>query len=129
MSIANFIRNRCPSSKLRGKTPYEIKFGHPPDVTDFQKFGAEVYVLNNAPNKEKFDIRGIKGTFLGHDECSKAYRIWIPEERKVRIIGDVKFVAEIDEKPKSEDPEPSSHESEDDQDSFDIPIMRADQNV
>ena len=54
VNTANYIRNRSPTSKLNGRTPYEVWFGKPPDVGDFQRFWCEVYVLDRSPGKGKY---------------------------------------------------------------------------
>ena len=92
INTANYIRNRCPSSSLNGKTPFEAWTGKQPDVSHFRSFGQNVYVLNRDPRKGKFDDRSKKGIFLGYSEVSKAYRVWISDERRVDISRDIKFL-------------------------------------
>jgi hypothetical protein len=43
----------------------------------------------------KLDPSGIKGTFLGYSESSKAYRIYIPGQRQIEVSKDVIFEEEI----------------------------------
>jgi hypothetical protein len=45
-----------------------------------------------SPGKGKLTCRSKEGIVVGYSEESKAYRIWIPEERKVEISRDVKFM-------------------------------------
>jgi len=75
INTANYIRNRCPSSSLDGKTAFEKWTGKVPDVSHFMEFGCEVYILNRDPTKGKFDPRSKKGIFLGYSEQSKAYHV------------------------------------------------------
>ncbi|KMQ87616.1 retrovirus-related pol polyprotein from transposon tnt 1-94 [Lasius niger] len=82
INTANYIRNRCPTSSLNGKTPYKKWTGNVPDVGYFQKFGCLVYSLDREPNKGKFQSRSRKGIFMGYTERSKAYRIWIPDKHE-----------------------------------------------
>jgi len=89
---ANFIRNRCSSKSLDSKTPYEMWHGKRPRMDFFREFGCKVYVLDRISHKEKFDSKTKSGIFLGYSDQSKGYRIWIPEERKVEIARDVKFM-------------------------------------
>lgn len=91
INTANYIRNRCPTSSLGGKTPFERWTGKPPDVGYFQEFGCRVYSLIREPNKEKFGSRSRKGIFVGYAENSKAFRIWIPDEHRIDISRDVEF--------------------------------------
>ena len=92
INTANYIRNRCPTNSLNGKTPFEMWTGKIPYVGYFREFGCPVYSLNREPNKKKFEERSKKGIFIGYDEKSKAYRIWLPKERRIDISRDVKFL-------------------------------------
>lgn len=94
VKTANYIRNRCPSQSLKEGTPYEKRTGRRPNLHFLQVFGCKAFVLNKAPGKGKFDARAIRGRFVGYSEISKAFRIWIPSEKKIRISRDVKFVDE-----------------------------------
>lgn len=40
VNTANYIRNRSPTSKLKGRTPHKELFGKPPDVSIFRRFGS-----------------------------------------------------------------------------------------
>jgi len=50
--------------------------------------------LNKNPNKDKFESRAIQSTFIGYAD-SYGYRIWIPDDRKVIVARDVKFLEEF----------------------------------
>lgn len=89
---ANYIRNRCPTRKLEGRTPFEARHGKAPDVTGFKKFGEEVYCLDRSRKTDKFEPRSRKGVFLGYSEECKAHRVWIPEDRRVQVTRDIKFL-------------------------------------
>lgn len=93
VSTANYIRNRCPSKSVNGKTPYEMWTGEKPDVSHFHVFGENVMFLDRRPGKGKFDARSKAGIFLGYAEESKGYRIWFPDEKRVISSRDVKFVS------------------------------------
>lgn len=72
LSTANYIRNRCPTKSLNGRTPHEIWTGRTPNVNYLREFGCSVYVLNRKPGIRKFEVRATKGIFLGYAEQSKA---------------------------------------------------------
>lgn len=91
INTANYIRNRCPTSSLNGKTPQEKWAENIPNVEYFQEFDCQAYSLNRELNKEKFQSRSKKGT-LSDVENSKVYRIWIPEKRRIDILRDIKFI-------------------------------------
>ena len=65
INTANYIRNRCPTNSLNGKTPFEMWTGKIPYVGYFREFGCPVYSLNREPNKKKFEERSKKGIFDG----------------------------------------------------------------
>ncbi|KYN12083.1 Copia protein, partial [Trachymyrmex cornetzi] len=92
VSAANYIRNRCVTRSLKKGTPYENWTGKKPNIGHLRTFGSKVFVLDKTPNKGKFDPRGIEGTFVGYAENAKAYRVWIPNENRIRITRDVRFL-------------------------------------
>jgi hypothetical protein len=93
VNTANYVRNRCPTKSLNGKTPYELWNNVVPNVCYFKIFGCTAYYLNNKP-KHKFSARSKKGIFVGYSENSKAFRIYIPDENRVIISRSVKFFEE-----------------------------------
>jgi transposase InsO family protein len=95
VNTANYIRNRCPSKSLGGRTPYEVWTGKKPNVSHFREFGCHVFRLDRQPNRGKFDSRAKEGVFLGYSEESKGYGVWMPNERKVEITRDVKFLEAV----------------------------------
>lgn len=84
VSTANYIRNRCPTKTLNGRTPFELWHGKAPNISHFKEFGSKVIILNRHPGRGKIDDRGKNGIFVGYDTKSKGYRIWIPEERVIQ---------------------------------------------
>jgi len=92
INTANYIRNRCPSNSIGGQTPFEKWTGNIPNVSHFQEFGCKVYTLDKNPNKKKLDSRSKRGIFVGYSDQSKAYRVWLPDERKIDITRDVRFI-------------------------------------
>ncbi|KMQ87943.1 retrovirus-related pol polyprotein from transposon tnt 1-94 [Lasius niger] len=92
VNTANYIRNRCPSKSLDGRTPFEALSEKIPDVSHFREFGQRVFVLRNKPGIGKLDSRGITGIFVKYSDSSKGYRIWIPDEMKIIVSRDVKFL-------------------------------------
>lgn len=102
---ANYIRNRCPSRVLRGKSPFEKLYNKLPVVKHFRDFGCDTYSLINKPNQGKVEPRSRKGIFLGYSENSKAYRVWLPKYKRVEISRDVRFVEDINVRT-DDDPSP-----------------------
>jgi hypothetical protein len=54
-------------------------------------FGCLVFIHVPRENRTKLKPSGKKGTFIGNNETSKAYKIYIPGQRKIEINQDVTF--------------------------------------
>jgi hypothetical protein len=87
---ANYIRNRSPV-KNKDKTPWELFFGKPPDVSMMRTFGARAYALIPKEQRSKLDQVSRKGIFVGYEPGSKAYRVRLDDSRKIIISRDVTF--------------------------------------
>lgn len=101
VNTANYLRNRCHSKSLNGKTPYEVWKGELPDVSHFCEFGCRVLIMNRSGNRGKFDDKCKSGHFVGYSEQTKGYRIWTPEEGRVILSRDVKFFEDVENQSKN----------------------------
>jgi transposase InsO family protein len=86
---ANYIRNRSPTA-ARHKTPWELFFGNPPDVSHLRVFGSTVYAHVPKELRKKLDPLSQKGIFVGYEANSKAYRILL-DTGKMIVSRDVIF--------------------------------------
>lgn len=43
VSTAVYLRNRCPTKAIKGKTPYEALYGKKPNVNHLRVFGCDAY--------------------------------------------------------------------------------------
>jgi hypothetical protein len=59
-------------------------------------FGCPIYLHVPKENRSKIESSGRKGTFVGYNESSKDYRIYIPGQRQLEVRRDVIFEEEID---------------------------------
>ena len=59
--------------KYSNKTPYELWYSYKPRVNYFKVFGSKCYILKES-RKEKFDVKGDEGIFLGYSYRSKTYK-------------------------------------------------------
>ena len=82
VNTANYVRNRCPTKSLNGKTPYELWYNIVPNVSYFKIFGCTAYCLNNQP-KHKFSARSKRGIFVGLSKNCKGYHIYLPKENTI----------------------------------------------
>jgi len=101
---ACYLRNRCASRSLNGRTPYEMWNDMKPQLGHLRTIGTEVYVLDKALGKGKFDVRGEKGVLVGYSEQIKGYRVWIPTRRNIIVSRDVRFLEEIVNTSKNDSP-------------------------
>ena len=90
-----YLSNRRPTKGQ--KTPFELFFGHKPDVSLLRVFGSVCYVtLNNGKKRNKLGVRSVAGQFLGYSLVSKGYFIYVPELRTVVESRDVVFYEQLD---------------------------------
>ena len=85
---ANYTLNRIPRQG-RVQTPYEMTYGKRPSVGHLRTFGCRAYVLTPAPLRRKLQPRSKRGTFIGYEAGSKAYRFLI--DGKVLVRRDAVF--------------------------------------
>jgi hypothetical protein len=77
VKIANMIINFLPTRVNLGIKPFELLYGKCPIVSHLRVFGSTYYVHINTKIK-KLDPRAVLGTFVGYDNHTKGYRIYIP---------------------------------------------------
>jgi hypothetical protein len=90
-STVVYIQNRCPHVILKDKTPEEVFSGIKPEVGHLRIFGCPVYIHVPKEKRTKMEPSGKKGVFVGYSENSKAYRIYVPGQRKIEVSRDVTF--------------------------------------
>ena len=65
--------------------------GEKPKVSHLRIFGCPVYVHVPKEKRSKLEPPGKKGIFVGYNESSKAYRVYIPGFRQIETSRDVTF--------------------------------------
>ena len=65
--------------------------GEVPDVSHLRIFGCPVYMHIPKDKRTNLDPLGQKGIFVGYNEISKAYRVYVPRYKKIEICRDVVF--------------------------------------
>ena len=75
-------------------TPEECFSGKKPEVDHFRIFGSLTYSHVPSEKRIKLEPTTEKGIFVGYDETVKAFRIYLPSQRKVVVRRDVKFEEE-----------------------------------
>lgn len=94
-NCAVYVLNRVAAKGLDGKTPYEIWKGRKPNLSHLRIFGCTAYAHIPHDERAKFDPKAIKCCFVGYCETQKAFRLWDPIKRKLRISRDVVFHEEF----------------------------------
>jgi hypothetical protein len=78
---AVYVQNKSPHKILKNMTPEEAFTGFKPEVGHFKIFGCLVYIHIPKEKRSKLEPSGRKGTFVGYNESSKAYWIYITGQR------------------------------------------------
>lgn len=94
VNTAAYIRNRLPNNRTgKSVTPYELWYGHKPDVSFMRVFGATAFVHVPDEKRNKFDAKSRKTVFVGYDHLTdKVYRVFDREKRVIDRVSNVKFV-------------------------------------
>jgi hypothetical protein len=90
-----YVQNRSPHQILKNITPEESFTKVKPEIRHFRIFGCPVYLHVPKEKRSKLEPSGRKGTFVGYSESSKAYRIYIPGQRKIEVSRDTTFEEEV----------------------------------
>jgi hypothetical protein len=86
-----YVQNMSPYRILGDKTLEEEFSWVKSEIRHLRIFGFPVYIHVLVEKRTKLDPSGQKGIFLGYSETSKAYRIFIPMQRKTIMRRDVKL--------------------------------------
>ena len=83
MRLVVYVENRVIHKGVREKTPYQLLYGRKPNVSNLRIFGCRAYPFIFDQRQRKLDDKTYEGIFLGYDESSAAYRVYIPTQRKI----------------------------------------------
>ena len=92
---AVYIQNRSPHAILGKKTPEEVFTSKKPAVDHMMIFGTLVYIHVPKEKRAKLEPSEKKGIFVGYNESSKVYRIYVPGQRYNEVSRDVIFHEEV----------------------------------
>ena len=87
--VATHVLNRSPRKGLGWRTPYELLYGHIPDISYFRTFSCCAWVYNE--KGKKWDAKSRPMIFVGYETGSKAFRLWNPATRSIVISANVSF--------------------------------------
>ncbi|KAI5348478.1 hypothetical protein L3X38_001365 [Prunus dulcis] len=91
VGTAVYLQNRCNTTSVTDKTPFEGFTGRKPGVKHLRVFGSICY--NHIPSnlRQKFDDKASKGIFIGYGSCEKGYRIYNLQTEKIILSRSVVF--------------------------------------
>ena len=93
-STTVYLHNRSPHRVVGNMTPEECFSGKKPEVSHFRIFGSLTYSHVPFEKRTKLEPTAEKGIFVGYDETSNAFCVYLPSQRKVVVRRDVKFEEE-----------------------------------
>ncbi|KAJ9541506.1 hypothetical protein OSB04_028012 [Centaurea solstitialis] len=91
LETAAHILNRAPTKSVE-KTPYELWKGKKPNISFLRIWGCEVYVKRST--SEKLKPKSDKRFFVGYPRTTVGYYFYNPEENKVFVARNGKFLEE-----------------------------------
>ena len=87
MEVVNavvYIKNRSPTSALKGMTPFEAWYGYKPDLSHLKPIGITAYVQVPKEKRTKLDSHTQKGILVGYGGTNQ-YRVWVPARNDVVV--------------------------------------------
>ena len=90
ISSVVYTLNRVQIKKGTNTTPFELWYGHSPNVKHFKVFGCKCYILKESRNG-KFYVKSDEGIFLGYSTRSKTYKCLNDNTKKVVESANVNF--------------------------------------
>jgi len=90
-ATAAYLRNRLPSKANKNKTPYESYHSEKPHIDHLRVIWADAYAHIPKHQRSKLAPRARKLKHIKYHEDKKAYKLWDPEDREIRVSRDVTF--------------------------------------
>ncbi|KAM1111108.1 hypothetical protein ACFX13_010490 [Malus domestica] len=91
VSTAVYLQNRCFTTSVIDKTPFEAFTGRKPGIKHLKVFGCICYTHVPSPLRQKFDDKTRKGIFMGYGSCEKGYRVYDLQSKKIVLSRSVIF--------------------------------------
>jgi len=86
-----YVQNRSPHRLLKNMTPKEAFSRKKPSVEHLRIFGCPIYIHVPKDKRKKLEPLRKKGIFVGYNESSNAYRIYVLGQQKFVINREVTF--------------------------------------
>uniref|UniRef100_A0A2N9EUK7 Integrase catalytic domain-containing protein n=1 Tax=Fagus sylvatica TaxID=28930 RepID=A0A2N9EUK7_FAGSY len=91
VSTATHLINRLPTPNLNHKTPWEMLFHAPPDLTHLKSFGCQCFPLITPYTAHKLHPKTIPCVFLGYPSHTKGYLCLDPITQRLYTSRHVLF--------------------------------------
>ncbi|KAI5339664.1 hypothetical protein L3X38_018936 [Prunus dulcis] len=90
VNITIYILNRCPTSALKNKTPFEPFSERNPRVKHMRVFGSLCYTyIPSQQRHHKLEETSENGVFVGCGTCEKGYRVFNLRTQKWKSLNDI----------------------------------------
>ncbi|CAL9026844.1 unnamed protein product [Prunus brigantina] len=86
-----YLQNRCFTTSVSSKTPFEAFTGRKPGIKHLKVFGCICYTHVPSSLRQKFDDKSRKGVFMGYGSCEKGYRVYDLQSKKIVLSRSVIF--------------------------------------
>lgn len=90
-----YVQNQSPHRILETMTPEEAFTDVKPEVIHLRIFGCVVYIHVSKDKRYKLELSRKKGIFVGYNESSKDYRIYIIGQKLIEINKNVSFEEDV----------------------------------
>ena len=113
VATAVYLRNRSPTTAVKGMTPFEALTGEKPQVDTLRVFGCLAYAHIHKDERQKFDSKARRCIFLGYGTVTKGYRLYDVNRSKVLYSRDVIFDESkpgVEKEPKDEPRNPAEQD-------------------
>lgn len=94
VNTAVHVLNRTMRSDEKDNSPYQVWFNKDINLNYLKIFGTKCHVHVPKQNRKKWDAKSKEGYFVGYDGCTKGYRIWFPDTKKIETHRDIIFESE-----------------------------------
>ncbi|KAI5313202.1 hypothetical protein L3X38_042376 [Prunus dulcis] len=91
ISTVVYLQNRCFTTSVSNKTPFEAFTGRKPGIKHQKVFGCICYTHVPSPLRQKFDDKARKGVFMGYGSGEKGYRVYDLQSKKIVLSMTVIF--------------------------------------
>lgn len=93
LNCAAYILNHSGKSREKGKTPHEAWYKREYSLHHLKIFGSKCFIRipKQKRDDKKFGKTSKQGIFVGYEDTTGNYRVWLPQEKQIEISRDVEF--------------------------------------